>query len=345
MWVTAQPFKSRATMRDVADRAGVSLKTVSRVVNAEPGVTARTQARVFAAIGELGFRRNEAASALRKATATLTIGVVIEDLSNPFYGQVARAVEAVIADRGGSVIVGSTLEELDRERRLIRTMLAQGVDAFVITAAVGEHRWLADDLAAHTVPVVWVDRAPDDLGPVDMVVLDNRDGARRAVEHLVACGHRRIAVLADDPLLPTVNDRLIGYAEALRAAGLVVDENLVVTHVRTARQAVEAARRLLARGDPPTAFFAVNNRASVGALTAFGRAPARPALIGFDDVELADLLVTPLSVVAHDAGELGRRAGELALRRLEGQPGPPEQVVVPVELVIRGGTERLPGGG
>jgi LacI family transcriptional regulator len=326
-------------MRHVAERAGVSLKTVSRVINEEASVAPQTAERVVAAIAELGFRRNDLARSLRQGSTSATLGLVIEDLANPFYSAVAQAVENVARPRGYMLITGSCEEDPERERELILALLRRRVDALLLVPAGTERdqQWLARELGDET-PVVFVDRPPHGID-ADAVLVDNAGGARAAVEHLASRGHERIACVADARTLYTAAERVAGYEAALDAAGLARDGALLKLGAREADEAQAAVQELLALEDPPTAIFCGNNRVTVGALRALhGRDDV--ALVGFDDFELADLLGT--TVVRHEAQRIGAEAAQLAFRRLDGLDGPPQRVVVPTQLVTRGSGERTP---
>jgi LacI family transcriptional regulator len=329
-------------MRDVAERAGVSLKTVSRVINEEPGVAGHTAERVVAAIADLGFQRNDLARSLRQGRSSSTIGLVIEDIGNPFYSAIAQAVEAAAADRGRMLITSSCEEDPDRERALVQALLRRRVDALLLVPASDDHSYLAREAGDGT-PVVFLDRPPGGVD-ADTVLLDNCGGARNAIEHLLAQGHRRIAYVADPGRLYTASERLRGFREALADAGVEVDSELVRLDTHSAELAEDVVRELLALAPDrrPTAIFTGNNRHTVGALRALRGLEHEVALVGFDDFELADLLVMPTTVVRHDSQELGRHAAELAFMRLDGRDGPPRRVVVPTELVIRGSGEVPP---
>jgi LacI family transcriptional regulator len=324
---------TRPTMRDVASRAGVSLKTVSRVINGEPGVATATAARVGDAIDALGFQRNDLARSLRQGVSSSTLGLVIEDVANPFYSAIAQAVEAAARERGYLLITGSCEEDPDRERELVHALLRRRVDALLLVPASREHGYLADGT-----PVVFLDRPPVGL-EADCVQLDNLGGAERAVEHLLAHGHERSAMIGDTAELYTAAERLAGYRRALQKAGVPLREELVRLGTHDAAQAEHVVRELLELPPDrrPTALFAGNNRNAVGALRALRSAPHRLALVGFDDFELADLLET--TVVRHDSQQMGAHAAALAFERLDGADRPPRRVVVATELIVRGSGE------
>ncbi len=322
-------------MRDVASQAGVSLKTVSRVINAEAGVSPSTAAKVTEAIEALGFERNDLARSLRQGRTSSTLGLVIEDVANPFYSAVAQAVEAVASERGFLLITASALEDAERERELVGALLRRRVDALLVVPAGPDHRYISD--ATRT---VFLDRPPQGI-EADTVLLDNLGGARRAVEHLIAHGHTRIACVCDTADLYTVRERVTGYRQALEAAGLAEDPVLIASGNHDAPAAQASVERLLALPDAsrPTAIFAANNRNTVGALHALADRPP-VALVGFDDFELADLLGT--TVVRADPWRLGDQAAALAFARLDGDNRPPLEITVPTELIVRGSGEVAP---
>jgi LacI family transcriptional regulator len=327
-------------MRDVALLAGVSLKTVSRVINDEPGVAAATAERVSVAIDELGFQRNDLARSLRQGRSSSTLGLVIEDVANPFYSAIAQAVEAAARERGYMLITASCEEDPARERELVQALLRRRVDALLLVPAGRDHSYLARETADGT-PVVFLDRPPAGLD-ADCVLLDNVGGARAAVDHLLAHGHERIAVVADPASLYTAAERIAGYRQALDAAGVPVREELVRPGTHDVDQAEAVARELLSLPPErrPTALFAGNNRITIGALRAARGAEPRPAIVGFDDFELADLL--GMTVVRHDTSQMGAHAAALAFERLDGADRPPRRVVVPTELIARGSGEVPP---
>jgi LacI family transcriptional regulator len=325
-------------MRDVASTAGVSVKTVSRVVNGEEGVRRDTAARVDAAIERLGFTRNDLASSLRRGRAG-ALGLVIEDVANPFYSAIARAVEDAAEARGHILITGSCEEDPTRERRLALRLLRRLVDALLIVPAGADHRYLLPELAAE-VPIVFLDRPPRGVD-ADTVLLDNRGGARVGVEHLLSQGHDRIAFVGDSPELYTAAERLGGYRSALADVGVGFRDELVRAGSHDAAGAEQAVRELLElpADRRPTALFTSNNRNTIGALRALHGAASPIALVGFDDFELADMVARPVTVVRHEPEEMGRLAAELAYARLDDGARPPQRRTIPCELVTRGSGE------
>ncbi|WP_378784969.1 LacI family DNA-binding transcriptional regulator [Nonomuraea fastidiosa] len=327
----------RPTMKDVASAAGVALKTVSRVVNGEPGVHPATAERVRAAIERLGYSRNESARVLRRGR-TATIGLVIEDVADPFYSGLSRAVEDVVIEHGCLLLSGSSGEEPGRERELVETFCARRVDGLIVVPAGDDHTYLRPELEAGT-PVVFADRPPGAGLDVDTVLADNAGGARLAVRHLMAHGHRRIAFLGDDPAIFTAAERRRGYRDEL---GGLYDERLVAMRPPSLEAIRTDLERMLALDDPPTALFTGNGRYTVTTLRALER--RRIALVGFDDFELADLLDPGVTVVAQDPAWMGRVSAELLFRRLGGDTGRSEHVELPVRLIVRGSGELPPTG-
>jgi len=329
--------KTRPRMRDVATEAGVSVKTVSRVVNRDPVVRPETAARVQAAIRRLGFRRDEMARALRTGGRSRMLGLVIKDLANPFYSAIARGVEEATRGGGALVITGSSDEDPERERELALQLCERRVDGLLIVPSGDDHRYLLPELELG-VQVVFIDRPPEGID-ADTVLLDNIGGARAGAEHLLELGHRRIAMIGDDQRIFTARERKRGFCEAMRAAGVEPEDALVRLDVHDAATAEQVTRELLALPGPPTALFAANNRIVTGALRALASTRRELALVSFDDLELAELLSFPVTAVSYDAAELGRRAARLLAKRLEGEPGPPERIVLPTTLIVRGEEE------
>ncbi|WP_033291925.1 LacI family DNA-binding transcriptional regulator [Amycolatopsis jejuensis] len=327
-------------MSDVARLAGVSIKTVSRVVNDEPAVHPDTAERVVAAIEQLGFRRNLGARNLRRGSTTGTIGLIVEDVGNPFYSELNRAVERIATSFGRHVLTGSSEENSDRERELALEFCARRVDGVLIVPAGLQHGYLVPEMRAGT-PVVFLDRPAGDI-VADTVLVDNLGGTIEAVTHLAQHGHRRIAFLGDSPDIFTASERQRGFREGCVRNGISYDESLVVMQTPTPETVGRAVHQLLRGPAAATAVVAGNNRVAVHLLRALAHAEHRPALVSFDDFELADLLDPPVTVVAHDVSALGHAAAELLFARIQGDQSAPRKVVLPVHLVPRGSGEAAP---
>lgn len=330
----------RPTMTDVAREVGVTAKTVSRVLNEEGPVALDTRERVLAAVRKLGYQPNLMARNMRVGARDAAIGLVIPEMGNPFFGTVAGGIESAVRARGLTVIVGSSSETADLERSLISAFLARQVSALmVVPSAASDHRYLRSERVAG-LPIVFLDRPAVGL-TADCVVSANREGAREGVAHLIAYGHRRIGFVGDLPAnLYTRRERFQGYRDALEEAGIAVDRNLVESGHDDAAAAA-ATTRLLERADPPTALFSANNLATMGAVVALARAGRKDvALVGYDDLPLAEVLDPPLTVVAQDPAAMGAAAAELLLSRLDGTRSKAQKTVIPTRLIARGSGER-----
>jgi LacI family transcriptional regulator len=329
----------RPTMREVGERAGVSIKTVSRVVNGEPTVAADLVARVRAAIAELGYVPDHAARSLRRSDGrSRTIAVVLEDLANPFSSALHRAVVDAARAEGVLVLAASSDEDPTDERAAVAAFTARRVDGVVLMPTSADHTWIDDEIAAGTAMVV-VDRPAGDR--VDAVVADNRVGAARAVTHLVRRGHRRIAFLGDLHDIYTAHERRGGFCDALARAGLDADDAIVRDDLRDSDAAQQAVTELLTSPEAPTALFTSQNLLTIGAVRALHQLGLQHdvALVGFDDISLGDLLDPGVTVIAQDARQIGRIAAQQVLARIGGDDRPPAVHVVPTRLVPRGSGE------
>ena len=337
--------RSRATIRDVAALAGVGIKTVSRVINDEANVSPAMRERVRSAVVALNFQPHQGAGALRRGDhKTRTLGLLLDAVDNPFAASINRAVEAVAVRHGTAVFAASSEDDPERERELVDVFTRRRVDGLLLTMISQDHGYLQAEREQGT-PLVFVDRPPVGL-LADAVVTDNQAAARRATEHLLAAGHRRVAHIGDELRISTARERRAGFADAVAAAG----PDVVAHHVddlRSEAEAEAAVRALLDLAEPPTAFFTAQNLVTIGALRALhgtGR-QHEVALVGFDDLLLADLLQPGVTVMAQDPGRIGTLAAERLFDRLGGSTGPEETLVVPATLVVRGSGEIAPPNG
>ena len=324
----------RVTLRDVALEAGVSIKTVSRVVNKEPEVNETTAARVAEVVEKLGYRPNELARSL-KGRRSRTIGLVIDDVSNPFMATCAQAIEAVAREHGHALILCDSHADIREEDAYVGLLTRRQVDGLLIVPARGHDAHLKAEQRAG-LPVVAFDRPAEGVR-ADTVLVKNRTGAREATEHLIWHGHERIAFVGDVRHYYTARKRLEGYKEALEAAHLKPLHSLGAHSIE---QGEEATKGFLNAPHRPTALFAANILTTLGALRAIEdlglRIPEDIALIGFDDFELAPVLSPRFTLVHQPAAKLGRRAAEMLFDRLDGRGRPePRRLVLPTELVVR----------
>jgi LacI family transcriptional regulator len=329
------------TMQEVAALAQVSLKTVSRVVNRERTVSPEIVSRVHDAVKRLDYSPNMAAVSLRRADhRTSTIGLLLEDVANPFSSALHRGVEETAWRQGTLVFTGSSDADPEREQELLAAFLSHQVDGLVVVPSGRATDGLHSERRRLDIPIVFVDRPAVHRG-ADSVTADNRAGARAAVRHLAARGHRRIAFLGDLRSIWTAAERYTGYVEGLAAVGIPYDPRLVRQDFETIEAAEGAALDLLGSANAPTALFTGQNLITLGAVRALRQRGLqhRVALIGFDDLQLADLLEPAVSVIAQDPATLGRTAAQLLFARLNGDHSPSQHVVVPTRLVSRGSGE------
>jgi LacI family transcriptional regulator len=338
-----EPARPRATMRDVAALAGVSLKTVSRVVNGEPGVSTDLVERVERAAVQLDFRPNLGARSLRRSDGrTATVGLVLENLANPFSAALLRAVEDVATTRGVAVLAGSIDRADERERQLVAAFASRRVDGLVVMPTAADQSYLMLERRAG-MSLVFVDRPPHGLA-ADTVVASNTAGAREGTEHLIAAGHRAIAFLSDVSGISTGQDRRQGFVDAMAAAGRSYRREHLVTGLTTMAEAEAATAALLGSEHPPTALFTAQNLVTIGAVRALRAAGLQHqvALVGFDDVLLADLLEPGITVVAQDPTSIGHLAAQRLFARIDGDTSPYVLEVVATRLVPRGSGEIAP---
>jgi LacI family transcriptional regulator len=332
----------RPTMRDVARVAGVSLSTVSRVVNGSPVDEAMAR-RVTEAVELLGYRHNVVAGSLRSARGlSASIGVIFEDVSNPFFSAIHRGAEDVARDRSVFAFAGSSDEDAAQERQLAEAFLSRGVDGLLVVPAGSDHSDLLRDVHAG-VALVFVDRPPRFLD-ADTVLSDNEGGAFAATSQLIAAGHRRIGFMGDSPEIHTAAERLAGYRRALAEHGLKADPALIRHPAFRAADAGAVARELLELPEPPTALFTAQNLISAVVLRTLHELELaeQVAVFGFDDIVLADIVRPGLSVVAQDPYEMGREAATLLFSRLDGYDGPSRRVVLPTRLIERASSRIAP---
>jgi LacI family transcriptional regulator len=330
-------------MSDVATLARVSLTTVSRVINGVATVDAELAARVHRAAEALDFRPNLTASSLRRRGGrTRTIGLLLENVANPFSSTLYRAVEDVARGWGVGVLAASVDEEPARERELALNLVARRVDGLIIVPTGDDQSYLITERRAG-VSVVFADRPPRQF-KADCVVSDNHNGAMVATKHLIAGGHRRIGFLGDLVSIQTSADRMAGYVGALRDCGIPKDPGLMRADLHSIEAAEAAAHSLLRGQHGPTALFAAQNLVTIGAMRALRTLGLqhRVALVGFDNFLLADLLEPAVTVVAQDPSAMGELAAEILFRRMDGDESPPREHVVPTQLIVRGSGEIPP---
>jgi DNA-binding LacI/PurR family transcriptional regulator len=324
------------TIKDVAQKAGVSLATVSRVLNGYPYVADDVRARVLDAIEILNYHPSRVAQRLRAPQSRL-IGVIFSDIKNPFYTLALSGIEQILSEQGLSVLIGNSNSNRDREDNFIALMKAEDVAGLII-APVWEDSAVLAEIVHSGLPVVVIDRNPSHLG-VDTVLADNLMGAYTAIQHLIQLGHTRIAILNGPQHLTSGRERYTGFLQAIEEAGLTVDPDLVRFGDYQLESGYRLTHELLALAHLPTALFIANNLMTIGALNAIHEANCRIpddiAVIGFDDLPWAISLNPPLTTVAQPTFDIGVRAAELLLDHIANPDRPAHTVVLNTQLIVR----------
>jgi DNA-binding LacI/PurR family transcriptional regulator len=323
------------TIRDVAEAAGVSTATVSRVL-AGATVTDDLRERVFEASRRLRYTPNHVARNLRRRT-TRMIGVVVPDIENPFFTSIIGGVEEVLQAASYSLLLANYSESPAREYELLRTLTAEGAAGIIFTPSNAPDADYREIVQAHT-PLVAISRYPDGLN-IDMVAVANSAGARAATDHLIRLGHKRIGFINGPIGISTARDRQAGYLEAVAGAGLEPQQELIVHGDFRQEGGYHAMQTLLSLDRPPTAVFTASNLMTLGALQAIHERgltiPRQIAVVGYDDLPWATSLQVPLTVVAQPARDVGVTAARLLLDRLAEPERPTRRIILNTQLVIR----------
>lgn len=326
-------------MRDVAELAGVSVTTVSHVINQSRPVSDELRSRVLNAMAELGYQPNTLARSLRRGK-THTIGIIIPDSANPFFAEVARGIEDTSFEHGYSVILCNTDNDLERESLYTGVLVEKQVDGILFVAA-GLSAENIQTLQKRGMPLVIVDRQVSGV-EVDSVLTDNLQGGLLATRHLIGIGHKRIGCIVGPSDLTPSAARITGYQQALSEIGVSYDEALIVKGDFQYESGFEAANQLLSMDVPPTAIFAFNDLMAVGALSnALERGLVVPddlSLVGFDDVRPALYANPPLTTVRQPKHEIGVLATQMLLERMLEPTLPPRTRVLDTTLTIRQST-------
>ncbi|MBY4127642.1 LacI family DNA-binding transcriptional regulator [Rhodococcus fascians] len=319
-----------ATMDDVARIAGVSVSTVSHVLNGTRKVNPTTRQRVDAAIVEIGYRRNVVARSLA-AGRTNTVGLSIAALTNPYFGSLVHAVEQRLSEAGYVLILGDSHDEPLSERRVTDSLLDRQVDGMLLAPAAGSESSTIPEIVRSGTPLVLIDRMLD--LPCDQVGPENDASAYDLTAHLLDAGHRRIAIVRGIEGISSTTERFDGYARALADRGIELDPALVLDGRSNVEVAEAAVRALMSSPDRPTALVSMNNSMTIGSLKAVRglglSIPADLAFVCYDDFEWSDLFEPRLTAAAQDVQTIGRTAADLLLRRIEGNDGAPRSIRVP----------------
>jgi len=325
------------TLIDVARHAGVSRATASLVLRGSPLVAAATRERVLASMQQLGYVYHRTAATLRTRRSH-TVGLVITNITNPFFAELTLGVEERLDEANYVVVLANTSESLEKQSSLLTAIHENNADGILLCPAEGTSRETIDALSSGQMPVVLVVRYLFDID-ADYVGTDNVLGAKLAVEHLIAHSHRRIAFIGGPAQSSVRRDRLLGYRSALEQHNLSVDETLLPTSATTRNGGHQAILSLLMQNDPPTAALCYNDVVAFGVmlgLQAHGRMPGQDfAVIGFDDIADAALWHPPLTTVSIAPYQMGATAAQRLLERIACPDDPPRSVILPPSLVIR----------
>jgi LacI family transcriptional regulator len=331
--------KERVTVVDIARAAGVSKSTVSLVLQGSSLVNTATRDRVNAVIRELGYVYNRGAANLRQSNAkSKIIGVVVNDLTNGFFAELAVGVDEVVQSAGYVQFLANAAESVDRQRQVIASMREHGISGLVISPARGTEAADLKPLEASGLPVVvTVRNVPG--AKASTVMSENRSGALAAAEHLVKLGHRRIAFLGGFADTAVVGERLSGFRDALMGAGLEPSDDLVFHSAPSRAGGADAIGTAMLAAKPPTAALCLNDAVAFGVCDGLRTRHIEPgrdfAVVGFDDVIEAKTAVPALTTVSVDPQGMGRRAAQLLLKQINSGSTEPEAIVTSVRLVIR----------
>lgn len=327
----------KVTIREVAAKAGVSPATVSRVVGNYGYVSQKTRRKVLAAVKELGYRPDSIARSL-VTRATHTIGLVVTDITNPFFANLVRGVEEVTWQHGYTLILANTDEDMQREKAVIQTLQEKRVDAFIVVPASSQGSPHLQEVVSRGIPLVLVDRGVRNLA-VDTVMVDNEEGAYKAVSHLIRLGHSRIGIVLDNLKITTNEERLAGYRRALLENSLTAEESLIQSCRFTQHSAYELVSNMLAGHERPTALFTANNFMTIGAIQAIREAglsiPQDIALVGFDDLEWNLVNVPYLTAVAQPVFEMGNIAAQRVIAQLKGEENSVMEIRLKTKFIVR----------
>jgi DNA-binding LacI/PurR family transcriptional regulator len=330
-----------ASMNEVAKKAGVSVATVSRVLNNSTNVNDETRARILKAIKALNYQPSRVAKRLRsKSVSSNLLGVLIPDIENPFYVDVLRGIEDVAYNHNYAIIMCNFGQDEKKEKLYLEILQSESIDG-LIAAPASEDDLQLKKMVSDGLPVVCVDRGLSNT-EVDLVLVNNERGAYLAVDHLIKRGYKRIAYIAGMQSIPSSRYREMGYKKALEDNGMTFDETLVRFGNSKHQSGVELCRELLSLPEPPDAVFTGNNLITLGALETIHsqglKIPGDIAIVGFDDMYWASSLNPPLTAVRQPAIEIGRRAGELLIQRISDTKRAPIQMLLNVELIERSST-------
>jgi len=331
------------TIKEIAEKIGVSTATVSRALNNTGYVREETRRKILETASALGYERIKERNINK--TKTNLIGVIVSDITNPFFTQIVRGIEDVLSFAGYSLLLCNADESQEKETHYLKVLQDKRVDGIILVPAGGDHRGIRE-ISDKGIPIVLIDRLIEGL-EVDAVVIDNTSGAYEGVSHLISEGYKRIGIIIGPLVIMTAKERLEGYKRALQDGGIEFDEDLVEYGEYTQDGGYRAAKRLIERANPD-ALFVTNNVMTTGALLAIKelglKIPEEIGIVGFDDLEWAPLVDPPLTTISQPIYSIGSTSAQLLLRSLgRSSKLRKEVVVLKPKLIVRESSRRGKG--
>jgi len=328
-------------MKEVAKQAGVALSSVSRVINGHPDVSDEMRHRVLEAVQALGYEPNLVASSLRRGSTT-TVGFIVADISNPLFAEFSKGAASTLDQAGYSMVLANSESNPERDEQMARLFRWRRVDGVIMSLTDQERKETVEELLRLEVPIVLFDREVPGLPRASMVTADHAGGMRKATDHLLDLGHRRIALITGQRRLRPTQERLKGFTEAFKARKLSHPKDLLRLGSFDASFGAAVIAELLEQESPPTAIISGSNQLLVGVLRALRRSGLRVgrdiALISCDDVPLAELHDPPITIVYRDTVRMGELAAEMLLELIRDESAHPRVATVPTELIVRQST-------
>ena len=335
-----------STLKEVAERAKVSIATVSRVINSAQLVNPTTRARVDLAIRELNYSPNRVAQRLRSTHSNKRlIGLVLPDIQNPFYVDVIRGVEEFAYQHNFAVMIGNFGQDQKKEKIYLDILQSEEVDGVIAAPSHGKDENIIE-VIKNGFSVVCIDRGLVDVDvDVDVVKVNNKEGVFGAIEYLIELGHSKIAHITGHPRIPTTLERVAGYESAMKKHNIAIDRKFIKSSNSDYQSGAQLMTELLELSDPPTAVFTANNLLTLGALKSIHEAglsiPNDISIIGFDDMYWSMSLNPPLTAVRQSGYDIGKKAAELLLQNILNPDRPKKNYVLTTELIVRKSCKRM----
>lgn len=329
--------KTRVTLQQVAEHAGVSKTTASLIVRGSQTISEATRDRVLASMKELGYVYDRVAANLRSKNSS-TIGMIITEIANPYFSELLEGVHQELDKHGYTVLLGTTSESKAKQDLLLSTMLEYRVGGVIMCPAAESSLDTIKKLQQWDIPVILVTKEAEGA-TCDYVGVDYEVGAQLAVEHLIQQGHRRIALLGGPTEGSSWKDRKKGFCAVLHQHGLNVDESLMIGSEMTREGGIEAVRRILHHPDPPTAIFCFNDVIAFGVMVGLAKAGLKPgydvAVVGFDNIKEAATSIPSLTTISSSPARIGTYAADLLRKRIMGFDDEPQRIILKPEIVVR----------